>query len=45
MQKQIEQAKEADDKAIKARQAKAKLMLVEVATANELAHTLKQKKK
>lgn len=37
MARQIEQAKEAEDKAIKQRQEKAKQMLIEVATANEMA--------
>ena len=45
MHKQIEQAKEAEDLAIKNKQERAKKMLVEVANANELALTLKTKKK
>lgn len=45
MARQIEQAKEAEDKAIKEKQVRAKQMLIEVATANDMSQTLKQKKK
>jgi len=45
MHRQIEQAKEADENAIREKQERAKKMLVEVATANDLAIKLKEKKK
>ena len=44
MARQVEQARAQEEKEIRLRQEKAKKMLVEVATANEIAKTLKEKK-